>query len=357
MRILLCSHYHSSEYIGGNEVYSDSLARALVSKGHELFYLTRYGKPNGVPYEVRSSKSFIYWIKYLFKIRPDVVHTTGTGMWLTLLGIYCWIMHIPRVATFQAPLNSKSWRKIFLLDEWLMVHTSKQIIVTSPLNRQYLLRYDRFRKIAIVLLSLKQRFTPSKLTYTQARKKYGLNRGKKYIFLLAKMDKHHYYKGVEVALNAMKFLPSRYILLIGGSGSEVGVFKNIAEQIGVEQRVQFLGSIPDKELPDYYRSCNVHIMPSTSRSEGFGLVLLEAMISKIPTIATNVVGISPLLKRKGIATVICENDAKQLSVAIQRIVTKNNNNMLQKAYLFAQSCSIDTMVKETIEVYEHALSK
>ncbi|MDQ1479427.1 MAG: phosphatidyl-myo-inositol alpha-mannosyltransferase, partial [Actinomycetota bacterium] len=47
-----------------------------------------------------------------------------------------------------------------------------------------------------------------------------------------------------------------------------------------------VGYIPDADLPDYYRAADVFILP-TRTAEGFGLVLMEAAASGVPSIATD----------------------------------------------------------------------
>ena len=47
-----------------------------------------------------------------------------------------------------------------------------------------------------------------------------------------------------------------------------------------------MGFIPDADLPDYYRAADVFVLP-TRTAEGFGLVLMEAAATGVPSIATD----------------------------------------------------------------------
>jgi glycosyltransferase involved in cell wall biosynthesis len=52
--------------------------------------------------------------------------------------------------------------------------------------------------------------------------------------------------------------------------------------------VTFLGNVPDADLPALYQSADLFILPSTSRAESFGMVLVEAMASGLPCITTEI---------------------------------------------------------------------
>lgn len=61
--------------------------------------------------------------------------------------------------------------------------------------------------------------------------------------------------------------------------------KNLAEQLGVWNRIIHLGEVGDRVLPDVYRSADILLFPAWY--EGFGLPVLEAMASGLPIVASN----------------------------------------------------------------------
>ena len=63
-------------------------------------------------------------------------------------------------------------------------------------------------------------------------------------------------------------------------------WRALAEELGVAGRVQFAGDVPAAELPFYYAACDVFVLPSSERSEAFGLVQLEAMAAGKPVVCT-----------------------------------------------------------------------
>lgn len=73
-------------------------------------------------------------------------------------------------------------------------------------------------------------------------------------------------------------------LVIVGGGDNSDLLE-LSNSLGIQDNIQFEGFVPDDELPEYYRAANIFVFPSLL--EGFGMVLLEAMASGLPVIATN----------------------------------------------------------------------
>ena len=86
-----------------------------------------------------------------------------------------------------------------------------------------------------------------------------------------------YYKGFDILIKAFGNTSRKndWILQIVGGGSDKSFekYKNLAKQCGVEDRVEFLGFTSN--VLDLYRSAGIFVL--SSRYEGFGLVLIEAM--------------------------------------------------------------------------------
>ena len=78
-----------------------------------------------------------------------------------------------------------------------------------------------------------------------------------------------------------------------GDGDLRPHLQELAEKLGVSERVSFLGHQEDKDLKDYYMKCDVFVMPS--RQEGFGIVFLEAMGFGKPVIAAAFGGASDIV--------------------------------------------------------------
>jgi glycosyltransferase involved in cell wall biosynthesis len=108
-----------------------------------------------------------------------------------------------------------------------------------------------------------------------------------FIFVASRLTK---FKKVDVAIKAMKYLKDYkdLNLYIGAGGEEEENLRKLAKDIKVEDKVNFLGWVSQKELSYYYSKAAVVLFMSVN--EPCGLVPLEAMASGTPTIATNTGG-------------------------------------------------------------------
>jgi glycosyltransferase involved in cell wall biosynthesis len=92
------------------------------------------------------------------------------------------------------------------------------------------------------------------------------------------------YKGFEYLIRAVKNTPGR--LLLVGKGPRKRKLMALARSLHLEDRVIFLGELPDAELRDLYHAADLLVLASVDRSEAFGLVQAEAMAAATPVINT-----------------------------------------------------------------------
>lgn len=98
---------------------------------------------------------------------------------------------------------------------------------------------------------------------------------------------------VDDVIRALALLPSTVHFLVLGSGPEEGGLKALARDLGVIDRVHFVGFVSHTELPSYLHASDIFVRPS--RTEGFGASFPEAMAVGLPVVATQVGGISDFL--------------------------------------------------------------
>ena len=77
-------------------------------------------------------------------------------------------------------------------------------------------------------------------------------------------------------------------MLIAGDGPERVALEQLAQQLGIKERVNFLGAVPHTTLNDYYGAADVLALASTR--EGWANVLLEAMACGTPVAASKIWG-------------------------------------------------------------------
>jgi glycosyltransferase involved in cell wall biosynthesis len=97
------------------------------------------------------------------------------------------------------------------------------------------------------------------------------------------------YKGVGHLLRAVAGRPELVTTLVG-DGIELDRYRMEAESLGATN-VTFLGRVPDETLNELYGSHDVIVLPSVSRGEAFGLVLLEGMAAGCVPVASDLPGV------------------------------------------------------------------
>jgi phosphatidylinositol alpha-1,6-mannosyltransferase len=96
-------------------------------------------------------------------------------------------------------------------------------------------------------------------------------------------------KGIDTVIAAMRRLPAQVEYRVVGSGPDEARLRALARSEGVDDRVQFLGRLDDRALPDEFRRCAVFVLPARRTPEGdlegYGLVYFEAAAWGRPVVA------------------------------------------------------------------------
>ena len=92
---------------------------------------------------------------------------------------------------------------------------------------------------------------------------------------------------VLMALRDARDLPENWLYVIGGKGPLEARLREMARDLGLKERVRFLGFVPDENLPGLYGAADLFIEPNreiNGDTEGFGIVFLEANACGVPVI-------------------------------------------------------------------------
>ena len=73
-------------------------------------------------------------------------------------------------------------------------------------------------------------------------------------------------------------------LEVVGDGDDVAHLQAQAERLGVADRIDWIGRVDHRDLPQHYRRAGVTVLPSLTESESFGMTLVEAMASGCPVV-------------------------------------------------------------------------
>ncbi len=293
MRILMVSDSFYP-FKGGVAEHLHHLSKALLNRGHEVIVLTaKYPEAcdKNNPYRVvRVGRILILPPMRIFNYteltitvfnpleirnflknnRFDVVHVHGP---LTF-NLPQAVLHYSKscnIATFHTQYVGFNWNKVFKL---IFGNKAKKIhatIFVSETARRTASMY-RFKREFVIPNGVDlERFSPTGPQIPWMREAR-----KPVILFVGRLEKR---KGLEVFLKAVDGLDARAVV-VGGGLKKSSLDGN---------QVTFVGEVAPEELPLYYRSADIFVAPSIG-GETFGIVLLEAMASGVPVIASNIEG-------------------------------------------------------------------
>jgi glycosyltransferase involved in cell wall biosynthesis len=324
MRIL---HIYKDYYpvIGGMENHIKFLAEAQVRLGHEVSVLvthptakTHKENINGVNVikagriaTIASSPVSLALPLLLRKERPHIAH-----------------LHFPYpigevsqlffgraariVLTYQSDVvRQRKLLRLYLPLMKLMLNKVDRIIATSENYLQssnYLVQLRHKCSIIPLGIELSPFLHVDKNEVERIRTTYTAP-------LLLFVGKLRYYKGLQYLLEAMKDVPAK--LLVIGSGPMEEEWRRLAMSFNVFNKVIFLGELGDAKLPPFYHASDIFVLPSSERSEAFGLVQIEAMASGKPVVSTELrTGTSFVNKHGETGLVVPPRDSRALRNAL-----------------------------------------
>jgi glycosyltransferase involved in cell wall biosynthesis len=113
----------------------------------------------------------------------------------------------------------------------------------------------------------------------------------KIVLMVSALDRAHYFKGVDILLEALAGMPAHVKGILVGEGELRSHYQEKAVNLGLADRIFFPGRVSAEALPGYYRLADLTVLPSTTMGEAFGLVLLESLACGTPVIASNLPGV------------------------------------------------------------------
>jgi len=158
-------------------------------------------------------------------------------------------------------------------------------------------------------------------------------------------------KNVPLLVAALKQLPDVHGVIVG-DGEQRKELQALANAGGT-QNIQFLGHQPN--AADLMPAFDVLCLPS--RFEGLGLVLVEAMLRRVGVIGSQAGAIPEILGEGRYGLLFPSGDAAGLIQAIQFAQRERAYmaDMAERAFEYAQrTFSVETMTRQTLEVYERA---
>ena len=155
-------------------------------------------------------------------------------------------------------------------------------------------------------------------------------------------------KGHEAMLRSLVDLPYKIHMAFAGSGNRLAYLKAYAMELGVTERVHWLGCV--SEMPAFYSAIDVFCL--FSEREGLPLSLLEAMACNRPVVASDVGGVKEVVNNK-MGFILPVNDESKLATTFCKALNFNYG-MDIRHYAVAKG-NIKVMANRYNKIYQHVI--
>lgn len=158
-------------------------------------------------------------------------------------------------------------------------------------------------------------------------------------------------KDQKTVIRAMQYLDSNVKLLLVGDGALRNESEKLVNELGLQERIFFLGVRTD--VPSLLKTADISVV--SSHWEGFGLAAVEGMAVTKPVIATNVPGLSNVVKGAGI--LFEKGNDKELANIVKELLSDVDyyNKVGKAGFERAKQYDINSMVDKQIQLYNELL--
>lgn len=356
--------------IGGMNTYVLELSKALAQKGHVIDIYTRLVDKNTPQIVSVSSnlrvihcqdiQNFIQQEKIRYDLLSAHYYLSGLAG-LAIKKKY----HIPLFITFHtlALMKNLVARRDEKADltrikaELMLSKKADKIIATGESDLEYIhtLYSAPLKKIFLLSPGVNLKlFRP--INKLKAKEVIKANPDHKIILFVGRIEP---LKGLDVLLYAIKILVQRNpklqfcLWIVGGTWSEEVIRLNeLKLLLGIHAYVKFVGQKNRAELPYYYSSSEVVVMPS--QYESFGIAGLEAMACAVPVIITDVTGISNILGKKHHPLLTSASNPILLAKKIKNLLTnrEEHKQMSEEVFKKVQNLGWENVATNFTQIIE-----
>ncbi len=141
-------------------------------------------------------------------------------------------------------------------------------------------------------------------------------------------------KGIGHLINALPAILKQHPetkLMVVGKGILEKQMRDLCKKLQIEQNVIFTGLIPHDNLPPYFATADVFVLPSFS--EGWPVVVMEALSSETPSVVTNLPVFTEHPKKEKLFNVVEAGNAESIATGIAKLISDKDINQHKKKYL------------------------
>lgn len=377
MKILLVtSRFYPHQ--GGVEQAVLNLAKSFQNLGHQVFIVTARAPRSllsdevtsgvlikrlflGLPFRgFRSTLGFapffvittINLIKIIKRIKPDVINLH----FVDDAALYALVVSVLTGTKLVVSLHGNDVEKFPQESAWsrfilkLVLNRANKITVNSKylLNKAEELCPGISTKSVVVGNGINLSEFVNISSYNSSR--IGSEPSERYILGLGRLV---FKKGFNILLEAWAKLPADfpYKLIIAGDGEERLALAKLTKSLNLTNKVTFLGAVTHETSLQLFKGAKLYVLPSLL--EPFGIVLLEAMASGCPILASNTGGVPDLVKEDETGALFRTGDADELARKLVDLVSDEAKmvRLTENALNFVKYFSWDTVATKYLDIY------
>jgi glycosyltransferase involved in cell wall biosynthesis len=266
------------------------------------------------------SPAFPFWMR---RLKADIWHFHLPNP----TGDVSWLLSRPKgkvVATYHSDIVRQAWAmrlygpflNVFLRRCDVIMPTSPRQLEFSPVLQAHRAKCQPL-PLGIPMEGLER-------TAELGLKSREIKKAHKGFPLVSFVGRLRYYKGLHFMISALQGLPSVHFLIIG-EGPEKERLTRLAEQLGVADRVYFLGELGDDDVVTHLAASDLFVLPSHLAGEQFGLSMVEAMALGVPAICCDLPTGVPFVNQDGVTGRVVEaGSGVALAGAIEELLSDPN---------------------------------
>lgn len=351
----------TSEYGGGAEKIASTLVISLtdvqgvVSRG--IYFSGAVENPNSVSFNLdnpRNPIAILLLIRVLWKLKKIhkelIVHAH-----LSWPFYYCVIASLfVRVNLVYTEHHTSNKRRKFKLLRYLDRLVYSQYDSVIAISKGVLgslgswVPLKNLKEVRVIYNGVKL----SKFNYKHADNKKSLK-----LLSIGRLAK---VKGFDCVINSMNLLPDDIDVQyeIAGAGSEYSTLQELIMQLDLTKNVRLLGHVLNVE--DLLNSTDVFLVPSLN--EGFGLVVVEAMSSGVPVIASDIPGLREIVDIGDYGNILVENNRSpsawsQAIIDMCYRVGRDRKELSLRCRRKSEVFSVDRMVNGYVDLYKEIFNE
>jgi glycosyltransferase involved in cell wall biosynthesis len=387
LQILMLAWEYPPMIVGGLGRHVYELSKALAKEGHSVHVITTYVEDSCI-YEYKNGVH-IHRVKGLYEnkehfykcisgLNSAIEQYTNQLFQETkfdLIHAHDWLVcasataikqknTLPLVATIHATehgrnngIHTNLQHEIHMKEKELVREADAIVVCSRYMKDEVITILDASPdRIFVFPNGIDEKFFEQVAGNIDIREKYQLQ-NRKVVFSIGRIVNE---KGFQTIIDAAPSLSSRYrniFFLIAGKGPMLDYYRQLVADRGVANVIAFLGHISEEEQRAFLQQSDIVLVPSLY--EPFGIVALEGMLAKKPTIVSDVGGLSEIISHERTGLKMQPGNPHSLVQQITTVLNgkKEAEKLAQEGQKYVlEHYSWSRIAEQTVGVYKQAMA-